>query len=177
LYYIKLLKHKNMKKFLSGFLLFVILGGAFYTLLPVGNSIAANAQWCSSLSDDAKKGGLVPCGRACDDPTTSADETKACELCDIFVMLERIINFLLFTIVPILAVLMIAIGGIMYVISGTNMAGGAGLVSKAKSLFMGVIIGLFITYGAWVIVSMILSSIGVADWTGLQNGWWKINCR
>jgi hypothetical protein len=166
-----------MKKFLFGFLLLIVLGGTFYALLPASNSIAADAQWCGSLPESAKSGGLVPCGRACDDPNTSVDETKACELCDIFVMLELIVDFLLFTIVPILAVLMIAIGGIMYVMSGTSVAGGAGLVSKAKSLFMGVIIGLLITYGAWIIVNTVLSLIGVADWTGLQNGWWKINCN
>jgi hypothetical protein len=110
------------------------------------------------------KEGLVPCGT----------EGCPCELCDFFVMIDRIIDFLLFKpgLVPILAALMIAIGGGMYILSFNQPAN----LSRAKSLFTAVVIGLLIIYGAWLLINTFLMFIGVADWTGLKSGWWQIKC-
>ena len=132
-----------------------------------------------------KADGLVPCGKNCDIPGTPPDECHPCGLCDIFVMFDRIIDFIMFQIVPSLAVLMIAIGGFMLVVShlggaldlGGGKQGGSALVSRAKTIFKSVIIGLFIIYGAWLIVNTFFMMIGVADWTGLRSGWWQINCQ
>ena len=112
--------------------------------------------------------GLVPCG------TPSCP----CKLCDFFVMINRIINFVLFRIVPVLAALMIAIGGFMYIAAYTGMAGeGPEMLSRAKKVFFTVAIGLLIAYGAWLIVNTFMWFIGVASWTGLREGWWRINCN
>jgi hypothetical protein len=139
---------------------------------------AADQDWCSDLSHEQRSGGIVPCGRSCDDPSTSEDETTPCTICHFFIMLQRIVNFLLFDIVPVLAVLMIAIGGFMYITAFANPAGegSPAMVSKAKSLFSAIVIGLLIIYGAWVIINTFLMLIGVAGWTGLESGWWQINC-
>ena len=112
--------------------------------------------------------GLVPCG----------GPECPCTLCDFFRMIERIIDFVLFKIVPALAVLMIAIGGFMYIVAYVGLAeGGPEMLSRAKSLFKSVIIGLLIAYGAWLIINTFFWAIGVADWTGLEHGWWQINCN
>jgi len=85
-----------------------------------------------------------------------------CQLCDLFGMFDRIINFLLFYIVPPLAALMIAIGGFMYIFAHSGIGGGGSEgLSRANSLFKAVIIGLVITYGAWLLVKAFFLAIGV----------------
>ena len=81
-------------------------------------------------------------------------------------MIDRIINFLLFCIVPPLAALMIAIGGGMYIFA----MGKPEMVSTAKKLFWSVAIGLLIVYGAWAIVNTLLIALGV------KINWWQIPC-
>jgi len=95
----------------------------------------------------------------------------SCTFCDIFKMLDRIINFLLFMVIPPLAILMIAIGGGIYIIG----QGKPEMLSKAKSLFTSVVIGLIMIYGAWVVVNLFLMLIGINEWTGLRT-WWEIPC-
>ena len=126
-----------------------------------------------SCPDCPEPGGLVPCGRSCDDPNTPKCECDSCTLCDFFVMIEKWIDGLLFKIVPALAALMIAIGGGMYIIA----AGKPETLAQAKKLLGSVIIGLLIIYGAWLIINTFFMFIGVADWTGLRQGWWQINCQ
>lgn len=147
-----------MKKLL--FLLFI-----GFSLMPI---LVAARSGCPTE-------GLVPCGTpGC-----------PCQFCDFFVMFDRIIDFLLFIIVPSLAALMIAIGGFMYIfahvapaeaISGGS-KGGPQMLSQAKKLFTSVAFGLLIIYGAWLIVNTFFMMIGVQSWTGLEGGWWQINCN
>jgi hypothetical protein len=108
---------------------------------------------------------LVPCGGA----------TCPCTLCDFFVMIQRIITFLLTKIVPAIAVLMIIIAGAMMVSAYAGQSGPE-VISRAKRLLGALAIGLLIVYLAWIIVNLFLSSIGVASWTGLGN-WWTIECQ
>jgi hypothetical protein len=117
-------------------------------------------------------GGIVPCGRERDDATTPEFENCPCRLCDLFVLVDRIIKFALFKIVVPLAVLMIVIGGIMFLTAGGNPE----RISSAKKLMTNVAIGILIIFAAWIIVNTILMLIGVADWTGLKEGWWQIEC-
>ncbi len=124
--------------------------------------------------------GLVPCGTERDPKTGKI--SNPCQLCHFFVLFENIIDFILTRIVPPIAVLMIAVGGFMYVFAFANPegtvagSGGPALVSKANSLFRAVVFGLIIIFAAWLIVNVFFVVIGVADWTGLKEGWWKIKC-
>jgi len=140
-----------------------------------------------SLIPAQTQAGLVPCGAAEDDPNTrDIDESQPCQLCHFFVMFERIIRFLLFDIVPPLAILMIVIGGVMFMfahfgggeILPGGVKGGPTLLGQAKRLMSSVIISLIIIYGAWVIINTFFQIIGVATWEGwsLKEGWWKIEC-
>ncbi len=132
---------------------------------------AKDADWCKNIPIEKRVGGLVPCGRSCDDPTTDEiDESDPCQLCDFFVMLDKWIDRLLFMVVPPLAVLMIAIGGGMYIIS----QGQPEMLSRAKRLFTAVVIGLLIIYGAFLIIGTLLWAIGLADWTtDIYQNWWS----
>lgn len=112
--------------------------------------------------------GLVPCG------TGPAGECP-CQLCDFFVMAGKIVNFLLFTIVPPLAVLMVVIGGAFFILgSGYDPS----LVSKGKAILSSVAIGLLLVYGSWVIVNLFFVAIGLAQ-TDLGNAisqWFVFPC-
>lgn len=119
--------------------------------------------------------GLVPCGGRGEPP---------CQLCHFFVLFDNIFRFVLFTIVPPLAVLMLAIGGFMYIFAYLSPGealpgggkGGPNLLAQAKRLISSVIFGLLIIFAAWLVVNTFFMVIGVANWTGLGAGWWKINC-
>ena len=114
--------------------------------------------------------GLVPCGLSEDDPGQPGDQTVSCQLCHLFVMMDNWIDGLLFMVVPPLAVLMIAIGGGMYIISQGNPE----MLGRAKKLFTSVVIGLLIIYGAFLIIGTFLWAIGLADWTTqIYQNWWK----
>ncbi len=110
--------------------------------------------------------GLVPCGRN----TGTPEEMKPCTTCDLFALASRIINFVLFTVVPAVAVLFYLIGGIMILLGGAN----PGLVSTGKNFFWNTTIGLFIIFGAWMITNTVLKSlVGDSDYS---KKWFTIEC-
>jgi len=117
-------------------------------------------------------GGLVPCGRSCDDPTTSVREDTPCSFCHIFYLTKNIIDFVLVKIVFPLAVLLLVVGGAMFLLA----AGDPGKVNQGKSIMKAVVIGLLIIVAAWVIVNTFFVIIDVSDWTGLEGGWFTIIC-
>jgi len=92
-------------------------------------------------------------------------------------MLKNIYDFLLFDIIPPLAILMVAIGGFFLIIAyATPTQGGPDMINRAKRIFKAVVFGILISYGAWVIINFFFQAIGVAEWTGIREGWWKIEC-
>ncbi|MDD5221327.1 MAG: hypothetical protein PHV47_01850 [Candidatus Pacebacteria bacterium] len=113
-------------------------------------------------------GGLVFCGTAC----------CRCRLCDVFKLIDRLIDFMVFKIAPIAAIILIIIGGAMFLMSSGN----PGMISRAKSIIISVIIGLCIMYGSYMIVGFVLRSVGLADWTKdmysswLNEGIFEIDC-
>ena len=118
--------------------------------------------------------GLVPCG---------GPEQPPCKLCDLFVLFKNIIDFLLIPsplnnnipLVPLIAILFLVIGGVMYILA--YLPGSPFTLQQANQLFTSVVKGLFIIYGAWVIVNLFFQVIGVQEWTGLLKGWWQIPCE
>ena len=106
-------------------------------------------------------GSLVPCG----------GEGNPCQFCHIFVLINNVISFILTCLAPIIAGLMLVIGGLYLLAAGPSPEN----VSKAKSVITSAVIGLVIIFVAWVFLNTFLAAIGVADWTGLTT-WWKIKC-
>ena len=110
--------------------------------------------------------GLIPCGGAGEDP---------CKFCHIFVMLGKMLNFLLFTIVPVTAVLMLTVGGAMMIFAGGRPA----MVGKGRTIITAVVIGLVIIYCAWLLVNTFFAIIGFANFGGAgwnPAEWFKIDC-
>lgn len=153
-----------MKKFLIfNFIFLLIIAG--FLFLPL-----------------VSKAGLVPCGNSQDDPnTTDIDESKPCQLCHLFILFKNIVNFLLSDIVPPVAVLMIIIGGFMFIFAhfgAIGGEGGPGLILKARKLFLYTVIGIFLIYSSWLIVNLFFQIIRVQEFSGinLKEDWWKISC-
>lgn len=127
--------------------------------------------------------GLVPCGARTDDPlTTGIDETKSCGFCDIFVLINKILEFVLTRLVPMVAVLLLIFGGLYMLVARGN----PGTLGQAKSILTATVVGMVIIFIAWVGLNTFLTYMGVANWTGLtdnpnttdvKEGWWQIKCE
>ena len=117
-------------------------------------------------------GGLVPCGRSCDDPTTEINEAAECTFCHFFYLLTNIINWIVFRIAPTLAVLLIAFGGFTLVVSRGNPSQS----QKGKDILIWTFVGLAVIFVSWMVVNSIFAGIGVAEWSGLREGWWQFSC-
>ena len=103
------------------------------------------------------EGPLVPCGG--DNP---------CQFCHIFVLIANIVNYVLTCLVPIIAGLMIIIGGLYLLAAGASPE----TLGKAKSVITATVIGLVIIFLAWVFLNTVLDFMGIAEWTGLGT-WWE----
>ncbi len=147
----------NMKFSISSFnfskLLGIIILVTLFLFLPI-----YPAEINASLTP------LVQCGPGFPD-------NPVCELCHLFCMLNRIVEFFLMVIVPPIAALMLTIGGFMFFFAG----GDPQKLESSKKIIKSVVIGLFIIYGAYILVSSFLTAIGVAEWTGARN-WFDIPC-
>lgn len=113
--------------------------------------------------------GLVPCGGIGEPP---------CNLCFLFKMFANVVDFVIFKLVPPLAILMIAFGGLMFFLA----AGNPSQVSRARGILISVFVGLFIIYSAWLLVGLFFASISesigfTANFATLPEDWFKFNCN
>jgi len=151
----------NIKKIFS----IVCLSFLVFSLLP----ISVNAA-------------LVPCGNRDANPDavgfqdpypdTEINEACPCTLCHFFILFKNVIDFVLFRIIPPLAILMLVIGGIMFFGAGASPT----TLEKAKKIITNTIIGLIIIFTAWLTINTFMMFIGVQEWTGLRT-WWQIDCQ
>lgn len=103
--------------------------------------------------------GLVPCGNPDQSP---------CTVCDFYKMADGIIKFITIDIVPPLAVLLIIIGGVMFIFSG----GSEERITKGKAILTSTIVGLIIVYTSWILVDTIFKKIADQQF----GPWNKIEC-
>lgn len=112
---------------------------------------------------------LVPCGRL-PGPGVPVEETKLCGVCDILSLASRIINFVLFTLVPAIAVLLYLIAGFMILLGGAN----PGWVATGTSIFKTTTWGVIIIFASWMITNSVLKSI--AGNSLFTKDWNKVTC-
>ena len=110
--------------------------------------------------------GLVPCG-----PGTGG--APYCTLCHFFVLIANIYEFIIKTIVPSLAGLMVAVAGFFYVTAFFG-EGGANAVGKGGAVLKAAVIGILIAYGSWLIVHTVFFVLGVNP--QFLGSWNTINC-
>ncbi|MBI2626263.1 MAG: hypothetical protein HYW69_01565 [Candidatus Nealsonbacteria bacterium] len=115
--------------------------------------------------------GLVPCGLSADDPNQEGNQTTPCTLCHLFVLFNNIIKFAMTTLVPVIAVLMLVIGGVMFFFAGAK----PDTLNQAKGIITSVVIGLLIIFSAWIIVNTVLNFSGIVTSPSLLK-WYDIGC-
>ncbi|MFA5742406.1 MAG: hypothetical protein WCX77_02735 [Candidatus Paceibacterota bacterium] len=126
---------------------FIILAGALSLFLFSGG--------------EALAAGIVPCGGT------------DCTLCDLFKMVENIVNQIFYYLVPSIAVLLVVYGGFLLITARGD--GNSENVKKAKAALTAVAVGLLIIYGSYIAVNEILRAVGVK--TVWQQGWYQIDCQ
>lgn len=118
----------------------------FFSLTPNLASAAIFHPVCQEINDK----GLVQCGEG------SGENYKPCKFQDFFDMIKRVIQYLLYCIIPPIAILILTIGGIILIVSG----GSPNLKNIGKNILFYTIIGLFIAYGSWLIIDFVIKAIG-----------------
>lgn len=105
--------------------------------------------------------GIVPCGHTLSPvppPIGMPNYYERCTVCDMFVLTNNIIAQLRKW-VFITAVFMIAIAGVMYIVS----TGNESMTSMAKTAIKAALIGSTIVFVAWLAISTLLLSMAVKD--------------
>lgn len=108
----------------------------------------------------ASAAGLVPCSGL------------NCEPCDIFVGFANIIKFLVFTITPLAAGIMIVASGLILMFGGTESA-----KTMGKKMFTNTVIGLVIVFTSWLIINTIITTVGAKYGNVVKTSWNTIQCN
>jgi hypothetical protein len=82
-----------------------------------------------------------------------------CNFCHIFVLVDNIIRFILESIIPPIAILMLIVGGLLFYFS----AGDPTKTKQATGIIKATVIGMLIIYFAWSIIVTIFQIIGVTN--------------
>ena len=100
--------------------------------------------------------GLVPCGLSSNDTSTPYDESAPCNLCHLYILTQKILDFMMWTIAPIVAVLAVGWAGFNIMISGEQ----PGLRAKGFGIIKTTVIGLAIMFAGWVLINEVLLFFG-----------------
>jgi len=114
------------------------------------------------------KAGLVSCGRNCNSTETPWNDRKPCQFKDIFLVLQNIINLVLWTLVPIALVLLALASGVIYYTSMGNEA----TTARVKRIWRSVGIGLGIIFLAWLAINLLLALLGFQ--VKIFGHWWQL---
>lgn len=146
----------------SKFAIFALLIlAAFFALFFAAPE--AHAETVISCPIEGGEGGIVPCGRQCDDPTTPIIESAQCAFCHFFYLSDNIINFVMFRILPGLAVLLIVWAGLLLVTA----RGSSGQMDLGKKILLWVVVGYAIAFLGWMVLNSFFTIAGLKKWTGI----------
>jgi hypothetical protein len=107
--------------------------------------------------------GLVPCG---------GEGEPLCNLCYVFVMIDRIFDFFSLQIVPPISIILVVVSGFMMILS----LGGQKWILFARNLLKSVVIATLVFYGAWMVINSSFAIFGVSKWQGITDGGFKVEC-
>lgn len=133
------------------------------------------SDWSNSLNfflsvqaPKEERGGLVPCGRPFDDPATKWDEREICGAHHLFLLLENVLDLILWKIAIIFIIVLIAILGFLLYISMGNYE----IIWRVRNYLKFALIGYALIFGAWLIISILLSFMGYQ--IKIFGHWWEI---
>lgn len=137
-------------------------------------------------------GGLVPCGKCMQVASTvlptyvdrqecgiSPSQTESnvkylsCQPCHIFIIIVGVIEFFFKQLLPPLLALLLVIVGVLFLWS----FGEEELIQKGKMIIHSMVFATLFLFSTWILVNIFFKIIGVAEWTGLKEGWFKIRCQ
>ena len=124
-------------------------------------SITLSVLYSALFAARANAAGLVPCGGTGEFP---------CNWCYFGELAIRIINFMMYLIFP-LAAVMIVIGGIFIMTS----AGSSSRFSQGKEMITAAVIGILIALLSWIIIDTIIQTLTVGFQGIVGAPWNKIN--
>lgn len=110
--------------------------------------------------------GLVPCG-----PGIAAN--PSCDVCDFFSMADDIIKFITTKAVPLVAVILVVVGGVMWMFS----AGSEERIKKGKAILTSTIVGLIIVYTSWILIDTIFKKIAGQQFESKFGPWNELKCQ
>lgn len=96
--------------------------------------------------------------------------TQDCTKCDFLKLLKNLIDFVLLFIVPVVGTLLILISGFMILLGGATPA----TISRGKTIFWNVFIGIVIIATSWLMVNFLLKSL--AGGGDAADKWYQLEC-
>ncbi|MBI2577621.1 MAG: hypothetical protein HYV77_02120 [Candidatus Wildermuthbacteria bacterium] len=134
------------------FLVFGIIGAMLFAAFSFGlTSAFAQDQPASSF-------GLIPCAIETNNDDTPWDDTEPCGLKHTVLLIKLLIDFMLLKAVPVILVLMVVYTGVIFYFSPAF--GGPEPLTKVKSLWRSVGVGLIILLLSWTFINMLLGLLG-----------------
>ena len=132
----------------------VILGVTIALAFPLTSVYAQNDGFNNTFEGSEVNGKqqVVP------NCKTDANPSGMCGYCDLVKLASNIINFLIFFAI-IVGVMMIVYSGFLFLTGGANPT----QVTKAKNVLIAAFIGLVITLGAYLIISLVMSNFLKTD--------------
>lgn len=114
--------------------------------------------------------GLVPCGTKqypkdtkINGVNVGSQVTNPCGFNDLMALINKVVRYILFILLIPIAAMMFAYSGFLFITSG----GEANTRTKAKKVLMSVIKGIVFAVGAWLIINVILTTLGYdGSWIG-----------
>src|SRR3989338_6689918 len=103
--------------------------------------------------------------------------TNVCTICDIFKLIQNILNFAWIYITFPLAALMLVIGGFMMLVPGLSGEKGSGAYSKGKKIITHALLGIVIVFLAWLGIDTLMKAVhgfqyneggGFGPWNAIQ---------
>jgi len=150
------------KNFLKSFLSIILTLTIF--IPPVSFADTINDASNSSFS------GLIPCGvekftaqTTINNVVYEAGQTKPCGWNDLISLINKVLNFILFKLAIPIGAIMFCYAGFLLITSG----GDTEARGTAKKIALGVVKGLVFAAAAWLIVHLILDTLGYdGSWIG-----------
>ena len=160
----------DKKLFIAIFSIFLLIPSFSYAICEGGI-----VPCPPDLDGDGRFGEMEPRGKDAISDGGDGDgrnpESEVCEFCHIFVLANNIVVYIMTCLAPIISGVMLILGGFYFMIAGVD----PGAMKKGRDIATAAIIGLIVIFVSWVLLNTFLSSMGIAEWTGLGT-WWEFKC-
>ena len=109
-------------------------------------------------------GGFIPCGKMCDDPSSSYNESEACSIPHIFLLLKNLLEFAMWK----LGLLIVAVMAVVTAVVSFFSFGSGSILTQIKASWRGILIGYLIMLSSWLLINILLGFFG------FKIDWWSL---